>query len=126
LNGKNYEFNFIKKENTGEVTKWDFLIGRLKITNSNGVVEYNSFNQPESELSFIGYNFQKDLKAYMIRFSGEQVECIDYGYSYLRILPNTPNNMSILFLPDNDISTDDCSSFLTTLPTKMLIHLTRQ
>lgn len=126
--GKNYEFNFIKKENVGENQKWDMLVGRVKITNANGVVEYDNFYKTDSELEikFGGFNFQKDLKAYMMNFSGGKLGCIDYGYSYLRIKPETPNNMSILFLPDNDITTQDCSNFKTTIPTKKLINLTRQ
>ncbi|WP_404986859.1 DUF6705 family protein [Chryseobacterium sp. M5] len=125
LNGKNYEFNFVKKENTGEVIKWDFLVGRLKITNSNGIVEYNSFNKPENELSE-GYNFQPDLKVYLMRFSGGKLGCIDYGYTYMWIKPETPNVMGINFHPDNDIVTEDCSNFITTLPDNQIIRLIKQ
>lgn len=126
LNGKSYKFNFVKKENLGEVVKWDFLIGRLKITNSNGIVEYDSFNQPETELTFEGYNFQKDLKVYLMRFSGKKTGCIDYGYTYMWIKAETPNTLGINFHPDNDIVTKDCNNFLTTLPNNQIIHLTRQ
>lgn len=128
LNSKNYEFNFIKKESIGEAQKWDILIGRLKITNASGQIEFDNFSKTDSELEtkFRGFNFQKDLKAYMMYFSGGKLGCIDYGSVYLRILPATPNNMSILFLPDNDIATQDCSNFQSTLPTKKLVNLTRQ
>jgi hypothetical protein len=128
LDGKIYEFNFIKKENIGEKRKWDRLIGRLKITNNNGVLEYSNFDKTDLELEkkFGGFNFQNDLKAYMINFSGGKLGCIDYGYVYLSIKPETPNNMTILFLPDNDITNQDCSNFKTTIPTKKLINLTRQ
>ncbi|WP_156173236.1 DUF6705 family protein [Chryseobacterium gallinarum] len=124
--GKNYEFNFIKKENMGENQKWDMLIGRVKITNANGVVEYDNFNKPDTGTRFTGFNFQKDLKAYLMDFSGDKVGCIDYGYAYVRIKPETPNQMSINFHPDNDIVTQDCSNFKTTLPDNKVIHLTRQ
>lgn len=128
LEGKNYEFNFVKKENIGESQKWDMLVGMLKITNANGVVEFDNSGNTGSEVEkgFWGFNFQKDLKAYMMKFFGNKLGCIDYGFSYLRIKPETPNNMSILFLPDNDIATQDCSNFKTTIPTKKLINLTRQ
>ncbi|WP_370895282.1 DUF6705 family protein [Chryseobacterium gossypii] len=128
LNGKNYEFNLIKKENVGDTQKWDMLIGRLKITNSNGITEFDNFSKSDIELQtkFAGFNFQKDLKAYMMYFSGDKLGCIDYGYVYLRIKPAIPNAMSILFFPDNDIATQDCSNFVTTLPTKTLINLIRQ
>ncbi|WP_123868087.1 DUF6705 family protein [Chryseobacterium lactis] len=128
LNGKIYEFNFIKKENVGETRKWDRLIGRLKITNANGLVEFDSFNKTDIELQkdFRGFNFQKDLKAYLMSFFGGRLGCIDYGYTYLRIKPETPNLMSINFHPDNDIVTQDCSNFKTTLPDNQIIHLTKQ
>ncbi|WP_101240529.1 DUF6705 family protein [Chryseobacterium sp. PMSZPI] len=124
--GKNYEFNFIKKENVGENQKKDILIGRVKITNANGVVEYDNFNKPDTATRFTGFNFQKDLKAYLMYFLGGKLGCIDYGYAYLIIKPETPNKMSITFLPDYDIVTQDCSNFKTTLPTEKVIHLTRQ
>ncbi|QIY91900.1 DUF6705 family protein [Chryseobacterium gallinarum] len=124
--GKNYEFNFIKKENIGETQKWDMLIGRVKITNSNGVVEYNNFDRTDGETKFTGFNFQKNLKAYIMFFTGDKSGCIDYGNAYLIIKPETPNKMSITFLPDYDIVTQDCSGFKTTLPTEKVISLTRQ
>lgn len=128
FNGKNYEFKFVKKENFGfeNNLKADRLIGTLKITNSNGAVEYDSFNKQDSETDFFGDNFQPNLKAYMIRFAGGKLGCIDYGYVYLRIKPETPNNMSVNFHPDNDIVKQDCSNFKTTLPDNQIIHLTRQ
>ncbi|WP_370895284.1 DUF6705 family protein [Chryseobacterium gossypii] len=126
LNGKSYEFNFVKKENFGEYLKADRLIGRLKITDSNGVIEFDNFSKPDESTRFWGDNFQKDLKAYMMYFSGGKLGCIDYGYAYLRIKPDTPDNMSIFFFPDHDIATQDCSNFQTTLPAKKLIHLTKQ
>lgn len=124
--GKTYEFNFIKKENVGEVRKWDKLIGRLKIINPSGDIEFDNFNKLDLETKFKGFNFQKDLKAYMMSFFGGQLGCIDYGFVYLRIKPETPDNMTISFLPDNDIVREDCSNFKTTLPTKKIISLTRQ
>lgn len=126
LDGKSYEFNFIKKENIGDVRKWDKLIGRLKIINSNGTVEYDNFNKLDTETRFTGFNFQKDLKVYLMYFLGGKIGCIDYGYVYVRIKPETPNQMSINFHPDNDIATQDCSNFKTTLPNNKIIHLTRQ
>ncbi|WP_123868126.1 DUF6705 family protein [Chryseobacterium lactis] len=128
LEGKNYEFNFIKKENFGfeDSLKKDRLIGRLKITNSNGIVEYDSFNKQDNETDFFGHNFQPNLKAYMVRFAGGKLGCIDYGYVYLIIKPETPNNMGVLFLPDNDIATQDCSNFKTTIPTEKRINVVKQ
>ena len=128
LNGKNYEFNFVKKENFGfgDNLKRDRLIGRLKITNSNGVVEFDNFMKQDNENDFYGDNFQRDLKVYLMRFAGGKLGCIDYGYTYMWIKPETPNAMGINFHPDNDTVTEDCSNFLTTLPDNQIIYLTRQ
>jgi hypothetical protein len=115
LEGKNYEFNFIKKENVERGSsgiRWDRLIGRVKITNQNGIVEFD--------------NFYKDLTVYLTIFSGAKIGCIDYGYLYLRIKPETPNNMTISFVPDNDIVKQDCSDFQTTIPTSKKINLIKQ
>lgn len=126
--GKNYEFNFIKRENfgLGENLKRDRLIARVKITNSNGVIEYDNFTKQDNETEFFGDNFQKDLKVYLMRFIGSKIDCIDYGYTYIWIKPETPNQMGINFHPDNDITTQNCSNFQTTLPDNQIIHLTRQ
>ena len=44
----------------------------------------------------------------------------------MNIKPETPNKMSISFYPDNDIVTEDCSNFKTTMPTNKIIYLTKQ
>lgn len=128
LNGKNYELNFVKRENFGfsENLKRDRLIGRVKITNSSGVIEYDNFIKQDNETDFFGDNFQKDLKVYLMRFAGSKIGCIDYGYTYMWIKPETPNQMGINFHPDNDIATQNCNNFQTTLPDNQIIHLTRQ
>ncbi|UKB86314.1 hypothetical protein LF887_11980 [Chryseobacterium sp. MEBOG06] len=128
FDGKNYEFNFIKKENVERGSsgiRWDRLIGRVKITDQNGIVEYDNFNKPDSEAN-LGDNFYKDLTVYLTIFSGAKVGCIDYGYLNLRIKPETPNNMTISFVPDNDIVKQDCTNFQTTIPTSVKINLTKQ
>lgn len=128
LDGNSYEFNFIKKENVVSefsTTKWDRLIGRIKITSSNGSILFNNFNKADNDANW-GSNFQKDLKVYLMTFSGGKLDCIDSGHIYIRIKPETPNKMTVLFLPENDIATGDCSNFKTTLPSEKLIHLTKQ
>lgn len=128
FDGKTYEFNFTKKENLGENgdTKWDKLLGKLKITASNGVIEFNNFSKTDDLNYFRGINFQKDLKLYLMNFSGGKLSCIDYGIIYMNMKPETPNKMSISFYPDNDIVTEDCSNFKTTMPSNKIIYLTKQ
>ncbi|MDF2934238.1 MAG: hypothetical protein K0R36_3569 [Chryseobacterium sp.] len=128
LNGKVYEFNFIKKENVGDDIKDDRLIGRFKVINSIGTVLYNTLNETnDNETFFLGRNFQPDLEAYMVYFVGNSA-CVEYGDVYLRIYPSTPNQMTVYFHPDNDISVEgSCPpNFVPTIPYKTTIHLTKQ
>ncbi len=127
LDGKNYEFNFAKKENFENEyssVKWDMLIGRVKITNQNGVVEYDDFNKSDHDANW-GNNFQANLKTYLMTFSGNKIGCNDSGFLYLR-KPNPANKMKIDFYPIADIVTQDCSNFKTTIPTNRIINLTKQ
>lgn len=128
-NGKIYELNFIKKINIGEDIKKDKLIGRIKITDSNGNIIYNTFYESDdAQTRFKGDNFQPDLKAYMMNFTGDSPQgCINYGTVYLRIKPETPNKMSILYLADYDIVQGECpNSFVSTFPEKQTISLIKQ
>jgi len=127
LEGKNYEFNFIKKENVEEQIsgiKWDVLIGRVRITNQNGTVEFDNFNLSDEDAN-MGYNFHDNLKIYLVGFSGNKIGCNDSGFLYLR-KPNPANKMKIDFYPVADIVTQDCSNFKTTIPTNRIINLTKQ
>ncbi|SHF89595.1 DUF6705 family protein [Chryseobacterium sp. OV279] len=128
MEGKSYEFNFIKKEmmeNEFSTTKWDRLVGRVKIINQNGSIEYNDFSKSDQEANW-GDNFQKDMKAYLVTFYGGKTGCTDNGYLYLRVKADTPNQMSITFIPVRDMVTQECSNFQTTIPTGKVIHLTKQ
>lgn len=130
-NGKIYEFQFVKQLNFGveDDYRWDRLVGRLRITDNNGSILYNTFNeQDDLKTKFKGINFQSDLKAYKMYFVGNSVGCAEYGDVYLRIQPSTPAQMTILMLPDNDIVVEGkCpTNFQPTIPYKQLIHLIKQ
>lgn len=129
--GKSYEINFIKKENVNVdgIVKDDRLIGRLRIKDSNGNTLYDTFIEPDDKKTkFSGLGFQPDLKAYRVYFSGGKTGCIDYGSVYLIIKPNTPNHMTLDFLPDNDIVIEgECTSnFVPTLPYRKTIDFIKQ
>ena len=61
-----------------------------------------------------------------MNFSGGKLSCIDEGVIYMNVRPSTPNQMSVNFHPDNDIVTEDCSNFKTTMPSNKIIYLTKQ
>ena len=111
LNGKNYEFKFIKKENVGEDIKDD------------------SFTEADDDKThFFGTNFQPDLKAYIVYFHGPSIGCAEYGDVYLRIQPTTPDQMTAIMIPDNDTTIEGkCPiNFQPTIPYEQLIHLIKQ
>lgn len=101
-NGKMYEFNFIKKEYAGDYgIKKDFLVGRLQVKDTNGNIIYNTLNETDDKKTFFsGFNFQSDLKAYVMNFSGPTAGCNEFGSVYLVIKPATPNQMGVLQLQD--------------------------
>lgn len=131
LNGKKYEYNFIKQLNFGveDDYRWDRLVGRLRITDSNGNILYNTFTEPDDlKTKFGGDNFQQDLNAYVMNFVGNSIGCVEYGDVYLIIKPAAPNVMYLIMIPDNDISEEgSCPpTFQPSIPYKKTITLTKQ
>lgn len=127
-NGKSYEIKLNKTlyEDLGQKT--DVLVGRLQLKDSNGNNLYTSFNvTDDTKTNFIGLNFQADLKAYRMYFVGNS-QCGEYGTVYLRIKQETPNQMSLFMLADQDIIKEGLcpSNFSPTIPYKTTIFLTRQ
>lgn len=129
-NGKKYELTFKKRLYEDFGLKSDELVGRLRIQDvMSGATLYNTFNEPDdTKTKFSGFNFQPDLKAYMMHFVGNSpFACGEEGYVYLRIKPETPNTMSITMLQDADIVWGDCpANYQPTIPYKTPIFLTRQ
>lgn len=127
LDGKSYEFNFVKKEkfaNEYSDLKWDLLIGRVKVTNQNGVVEYDDFHKSDNDANW-GTVLQSNLKTYLMAFSGNKIGCNDMGYLYLQE-PSPANKMKIDFYQIADIVTKDCTNAQTTIPVNKIIYLTKQ
>lgn len=130
-NGKIYEFQFVKQLNFGieDDYRWDRLVGRLRITEANGNILYNTFTETDNDKTdFFGRNFQPDLKAYIVYFHGPSTGCVEYGDVYLIIRPATPNQMSIIMIPNNDTTEEgSCPpDFQPTIPYKKTINLTKQ
>lgn len=135
FNGRVYELKFNKnlyQDFTGY--KKDRIKGRLRITTDvpnglQGLTIFDNFNEPDDEKTrFSGLGFQPNLKSYMVNFVGPSPKgCINYGTVYLTIKPNTPNQMSIIYLSDHDIVVGECpSTFTQTFPEKQSISLTKQ
>jgi len=127
-NGKSYEIklNKILYEDMGQKT--DILAGRLQLKDNNGNTLYTSYNETDdTKTNFTGLNFQADLKAYRMYFVGNS-QCGEYGTVYLRIKQETPNQMSLFMLADQDIIKEGLcpSNFSPIIPYKTTIFLTRQ
>lgn len=126
-NGKIYELQFQKDIFEDVGIKRDELIGRIKVKDSAGNIIYDTFNETnDMKTRFKGDNFQPDLKAYMVYFLGDTPKgCINYGTVYLKIKPETPNQMS--YWSEDDIVEGTCpASFTKTFPEKKTINLTKQ
>ncbi|MDY3348017.1 hypothetical protein PG605_12040, partial [Riemerella anatipestifer] len=92
-NGKTYEFNFVKKLNDDKYeVRWDFLIGRLKITDRNGKIIYNTFNEDDDKTYFSGWTFQR--RTYMMDFIAN-TECNDSGVVFMEVYSKQPNKMRL-------------------------------
>jgi len=129
FDGKVYEVKFAKKEFQGNDIKDDLLIGRIKITDSNNQIVYNTFNETDDKKThFKGLYFQSNLQAYVMYFSGPwATSCINRGTVHLFMNINYPTKMSITYLPQNDITDGDCpSTFISTIPEKQTINLIKQ
>lgn len=126
---KNYELKLSKSiyDNGDKIEplKKDILIGKLKVKNSNNVVLIDTFN--ETEANPFGLDFTKNLKYYMLYFSGNGDEnCVNRGYLLIRILE--ADKMEIKHLEEGgNIITEECpKTFDTTFPRKIPFILTKQ
>ncbi len=130
--GKTYEMQFKKgvyQDITLSDKKRDILIGRLRIKDTNGIILYDTFSEPDDEkTNFSGLGLQPDLKAYRMIFSDNSPQgCINYGNVFLTIKPATPTTLGIFYWSDYDIVQGECpSSFKTTLLEKKDITLIKQ
>jgi len=90
-NEKSYELKLEKKIDFGEYErKWDKIIGRISIKDSQGNIIYSSINALDSDTNFKGDNFQHNV--YQMYFSANSY-CGDIGDVFLEIL-STPSDGS--------------------------------
>lgn len=130
-NGKVYEMKFNKNLYDNMGIKRDRIKGRLRITTTGimPVTVFDNFNEPDdSKTHFSGLGLTGNLQSYEMYFSGPFTSgCINSGSIFLKIDPNTPNQMRITYLSDKDIVVGECpSTFSQTFPEQQKIFLTRQ
>lgn len=129
-NGKTYEFRFIKKLNFGSYSvKWDKLIGRVLIKDSNGTIIYNTTNvTDDTKTGFEGYTFQSS--SYMLNFYNmNDTYCNDGGVVYMGISKTNPKIMYLSLSRDIDwVDLKKCPNYSTYVPIlpKDKITLTKQ
>lgn len=130
-NGKVYEIKFNKNLYDNMGIKRDRIKGRLRITTTGNLplVIFDNFNEPDdAKTYFSGLGLTENLQSYEMHFSGPYTSgCLNAGSVFLKINPNTPNQMTIIYWSDKDIVVGDCpSTFTTTFPQQQEILLTRQ
>ncbi|GAA5102983.1 hypothetical protein GCM10023210_44450 [Chryseobacterium ginsengisoli] len=129
LNGNLYEIKLSNGLYEDFGIKRDRLIGRLRITDLYGNTIYSSFTESDDQKThFAGLGFSKDLQHYMMRFSGPGVpSCINRGTIYLNMNTTDLTKMSFIYLLSYDITNGECpSTFVSTIPQKQRIYLTKQ
>jgi hypothetical protein len=113
FNGKVIELKLEKKEDFGNNdVKWDRLIGKIRVKDSQGNVIFDSFQNPENDANPYGYNFQRSV--YEMRFNGKD-ECDDYGTVFIEIqsVPVNGTKMRLFYSRDGDvIDTTTCPTLL--------------
>lgn len=130
-NGRVYEMKFNKSLYEDMGFKRDKIRGRLRITTTGNqpVTVFDNFNEPDDiKTRFSGLGLTDNLKSYETHFSGPYTKgCINRGSIFLKINPNTPNQMRIIYWSDKDIVVGECpSTFSQTFPEEQEIFLTRQ
>lgn len=131
-NGRVYEMKFNKNlYETFTGIKKDEIKGRLRITTTGNIplTVFDNFNEPDdSKTRFSGLGLTNNLHSYEMHFSGPYTSgCMNAGSIFLKVDPNTPNQMRIMYGSDRDIVVGDCpSTFTTTFPQQQEILLTRQ
>ncbi|MDY0933350.1 DUF6705 family protein [Chryseobacterium sp. CFBP8996] len=116
-NGKNYEFQFIKKLNFGSYSvKWDKVIGRILIKDNLDNILYNTLNETNDEKTrFRGSRLQS--RAYEMNFVGDVEYCNDSGAVFIEISKTNPNQMSLYLSRDQTIyDPTKCPNYSTFVP----------
>lgn len=123
FNGKQVELKLEKKEDFGRWdVKWDKLMGKIRIKDSQGNIIFDSFQNLEHDANPYGNNFQRT--AYEMRFSGKD-ECDDYGTVFIEIqsVPVNGTKMRLFYSREGDVV--DTATCPTLLPEDWM-ELTKQ
>ncbi|MRI64115.1 hypothetical protein EDM00_08955 [Ornithobacterium rhinotracheale] len=92
-NNKTFKLQLVKKLKFGEYNpKADRLLGKLKVSTPTKEL-FNSYNLTGENSNPYGVRFIKGT--YSMLFQAES--CQDFGRLYLRLNPNNPNEMSMIY-----------------------------
>ena len=126
-NGKNYEFNFVKKIYYGSYSiKWDQLIGRILIKDGNGNIIYNTMNEVDDNTMFWGNQMQ--AKTYVMSFIKDSY-CNGGGDVFIEVSKYDSKKMYLHFDKDGGLyNPAKCPNYDTYVPLlpKDKIVLTKQ
>ncbi|MDR6517073.1 DUF6705 family protein [Chryseobacterium camelliae] len=126
--GRTYEFHFNVKEADGgwfNEKFWDRIIGRFIVKDNVGNIIYTSMNADDLH-AMGGYYFDKNLKRYMLSYSGN-ADCNDKGNVYIWFAdPNNLNQLSLTFVQEMDIIASCPNGYKTVMPDVKILTLTKQ
>lgn len=123
FNGKEVELKLEKKEDFGDnERKWDKLMGKIRVKDSQGNVLFDSFQNLENDAIPYGMNFQRTV--YEMLFYGVN-NCNDSGTVFIEIknVPVNGSKMRLFYSRDGDVV--DTTTCPTLLPSDWM-ELTKQ
>ncbi|WP_271784517.1 DUF6705 family protein [Aquimarina algiphila] len=100
VNSKNYELRFFKNTLSYKGFKKDEILGRYKITSSNGTVIENTLSlQKDNPLILAsGYVDPKNTKGYVFYYLGREDNCGQNGELFTYIYENDNNKMQMVLV----------------------------
>ena len=131
LGGKNYTFYVTKYTSKFDKVTSDELVTRYLITTSNGSIVEDTRNLPYTSPYVIkGDYFGKDLATYASNYFGKNSQCGNKGTVFFRMKNTVNTQMSLTFVPDNIIISEDVCPGLKgaelTFPKDDVIRFTKQ
>lgn len=111
-NNKNFQVTFNKimiyKSYLNERAYYnDILIGKFKVTDSNGLILFDNTNIPNNGAKINGSGFKKNTDNYLLNYIDEEI-CGMSGWIYINFIDATKTKLNWRFSDMTDVITSDC------------------
>ncbi len=107
--------------------KWDQLIAKIKLTDQNGVVTYNTLNFPDDSPSIMYKKAYRNPYTYSFYYEGKNSQCGDNGFTSIYIKKNTQDTKAYLVYLHRGEQSPSCQTSIDPVfPNDQGILLTKQ